>query len=57
MLRHKHSLSTYKVYAVISKHYTDDKYSCVAKIDKSMDLKECRFVEEIEKLIEREKSI
>ena len=46
---------TYKVYAVISKHYTDDKYSCFAKIDKSLNLKECRFAEEIEKLIDRDK--
>jgi len=46
---------TYKVYAVISKHYTDDKYACIAKIDKSLDLKECRFVEEVESLIDRDK--
>lgn len=46
---------TYKVYAVISKHYTDDKYVSIAKIDKSLDLKECRFPEEIEKLIDRDK--
>lgn len=46
---------TYKVYAVISKHYTDDKYASIAKIDKSLDLKECRFVEEVESLIDRDK--
>ena len=46
---------TYKVFAVISKHYTDDKYSCLAKLDKSIDLEECHFTEEIEKLIDREK--
>ncbi len=46
---------TYKVYAVISKHYTDDRYSCVAKKDKSFDMKECHFVEEIENLIDRDK--
>nr|WP_298060228.1 PBECR4 domain-containing protein [uncultured Blautia sp.] len=46
---------TYKVFAVISKHYTDDKYSCLAKLDKSIDLEECYFTEEIEKLIDREK--
>jgi hypothetical protein len=45
---------TYKVFAVISKHYTDDKYSYIAKLDKSIDLSVCRFSEEIEKLIERE---
>lgn len=44
---------TYKVFAVISKHYTDDKYSQLAKLDKSIDLRECHFSEEIEKLIER----
>ena len=46
---------TYKVFAVISKHYTDDKYSQIAKVDKSIDLSECHFTEEIEKLIERDK--
>ena len=46
---------TYKVFAVISKHYTDDKYSHIAKLDKSIDLKECQFAEEIENLIERDK--
>ena len=46
---------TYKVFAVISKHYTDDKYSCFTKLDKSIDLKECHFTEEIEKMIDREK--
>ena len=46
---------TYKVFAVISKHYTDDKYSQIAKLDKSIDLSECHFTEEIEKLIERDK--
>ena len=44
---------TYKVFAVISKHYTDDKYSQLAKLDKSIDLRECHFSEKIEKLIER----
>ena len=46
---------TYKVFGVISKHYTDDKYSHIAKLDKSIDLKECQFAEEIENLIERDK--
>lgn len=46
---------TYKVFVVMSKHYTDDKYSQLAKLDKSIDLKECRFLDEIEKLIERDK--
>ena len=44
---------TYKVFAVISKHYTDDKYSEIVKIDKSIDLSVCHFTEEIENLIER----
>lgn len=44
---------TYKVFAVISKHYTEEKYSQIAKIDKSIDLRECHFSEEIEKLIQR----
>ncbi len=46
---------TYKVFAVISKHYTDDKYSRLAKLDKSIILNECQFTEEIENLIERDK--
>lgn len=43
---------TYKVYAVISKHYTEDKYSIISKIDKSIDINECNFSEEIKSLIE-----
>jgi hypothetical protein len=45
----------YKVFAVISKHYTDDKYSYIAKLDKSIGLKECQFAEKIENLIERDR--
>ncbi len=45
----------YKVFAVISKHYTDDKYLQLAKLDKSINLSECHFTEEIENLIERNK--
>lgn len=33
----------------------DDKYSQLAKLDKSIDLSECHFTEEIENLIERDK--
>ena len=44
---------TYKVFGVISKHYTDDKYSQISKLDKSIDLMKCQFVDEIESLIER----
>lgn len=42
----------YKVFAVISKHYTDNKYTQLIKCDKSIDLKKCQFIEEIEKLID-----
>ncbi len=45
----------YKVFAVISKYYTDDKYSQLAKLDNSIDLSECQFAEKIENLIERDK--
>lgn len=47
--------STYKVFAVISKHYTDDKYSQLAKLDKSIDLRECHFSEEITILYDPER--
>lgn len=46
---------TYKVFAVISNHYTDDKYLQIAKLDKSIVLSVCQFAEEIENLIERDK--
>lgn len=46
---------TYKIYAVISKHYTEEKYSNIVKIDKSIDLNSCQFAADIENLIEREK--
>lgn len=46
---------TCKVYAVISKHYTEDRYSAISKIDKSIDINEYHFSEEIEILIERSK--
>lgn len=42
---------TYKVFAVISKHYTDQKYTNIVKMDKSIDWKECCFSETIENLI------
>lgn len=45
--------STYKVFAVVSKHYTQEKYSVFDKIDKSIDINCCHFSEEIENLIER----
>lgn len=46
---------TYKVFAVISKHYTQEKYSVMSKMDKSIDINKCRFSQEIENLIERSK--
>ena len=45
---------TYKVFAVISKHYTEDRYSNLEKVDKSFDLKEYYFSEIIECMIDRE---
>ena len=51
---------TYKVFAVISKHYTDEKYTNPkgrihnTNVDKSIDLKECCFSETIENMIDRE---
>jgi hypothetical protein len=44
-----------KVYAVISKAYTEEKYSVLAKQDKGMNIRECHFAEEIERLLERGK--
>ena len=46
---------TYKVFAVISKHYTEDKYSIFTKLDKNIKLNECHFSEKIENLIVRNK--
>ena len=43
----------YKVFVVVSKTYQEDKYSKLVKIDKSIDINECHFSVEIEKLIER----
>lgn len=43
----------YKVFAVMSKSYTDEKYSKIEKIDKSIDFKECFFSEKIEAVIDR----
>ena len=44
----------YKVYAVISKKYKDDRYSVFAKLDKSIDIEECHFTENIENIIKRD---
>ena len=43
---------TYKVFAVISKHYTDDKYGYLVKCDKSINFQECKFIDEIKKIID-----
>ncbi len=42
-----------KVYAVLSKSYTAEKYSVLEKVDKGMDIKKHSFTEEIEMLLER----
>lgn len=42
-----------KIYAVISKSYTEQKYSIVEKLDKSIDLSYHFFSEEIESILER----
>ncbi len=44
----------YKVYAVISKKYKDDRYSVFAKLDKSIDIEECYFTENMENIIKRD---
>lgn len=44
-----------KVYAVFSKDYCDEKYVRLEKLDRSINLQECFFSEEIEQQIEREK--
>lgn len=43
----------YKVFAVLSKHYTEEKYSVISKIDKSININSCNFGNEIENLIDR----
>lgn len=40
-----------KVYAVISKGYMEEKYSVIEKQDKSINIRECHFAEEIERLL------
>lgn len=42
-----------KVYAVLSKNYTAEKYSVLEKVDKGIDIEKCFFTEEIEKKLER----
>ena len=42
-----------KVYAVLSKSYTAERYSVLEKVDKGIDMKKCLFAEEMEKVLER----
>lgn len=44
---------TKKIYAVLSKGYTKDKYSVWEKVDKEIDLRECCLAEEIERIIKK----
>lgn len=43
-----------KVYAVLSKSYTAERYSVLEKVDRGIDIKKCIFTEDIEKLLERQ---
>lgn len=43
-----------KVYAVISKGYTEEKYSVLEKVDKNLNLAGCIFLEGIESKLDRE---
>ena len=44
---------TFKIYAIFSKSYNDDKYSTVSKLDKEINMDEMKFVEEIENMLKR----
>ena len=44
---------TCKVFAVVSKNYVSEKYSTFAKLDKSIDITQYYFSEEIESMIDR----
>lgn len=44
---------TYKVYAVVSKHYKDDRYFILDKSDKMIDIHKIRFSDEIEDMLDR----
>jgi hypothetical protein len=44
-----------KVYAVLSKNYADEKYFELEKEDKLLNIQECRFTQEIENYLDREK--
>lgn len=43
-----------KVYAVISKGYTEEKYSVLEKVDRNLNLTDVFFSEEIERMLNRE---
>ena len=43
-----------KVYAVISKVYSEGKYSVLEKVDKNLNLTGVFFLEEIERMLNRE---
>lgn len=43
-----------KIYAILSKNYTADKYTQIEKLDKDIDIKSCRFIKEIENIISRD---
>jgi hypothetical protein len=43
-----------KVYAVIAKGYTEEKYSVLEKVDKNLNLTGVFFLEEIERMLNRE---
>lgn len=42
-----------KIYAVLSRSYTEGKYSVLEKVDKGMDIKKCFFAEGIERVLDR----
>ena len=46
-----------KIYVVLSKSYTEDKFSKIEKLDKNLELDSCQFSEEIENIISRRQSI
>lgn len=54
-IRNVTSNPTCKVFAVLSKSYTDDKYINISKMDKSIDLKSCHFSSTIENMLDRRK--
>lgn len=48
---------TYKVFAVFAKSYTEDKYSNISKLDKSIDLQEINFSDEIKGMLDIKRNI